>query len=151
MCLYWEHNSVSPGILIIRCWTLWMDGPLFCGLFKPSIEFLNFGFQELSFLFSEGFGLGLVSAFCSAFMDAVFYLLSCVALFSSGSFWSLLFGLGSLACFHLGAFPQVSGASWLDIHSKQKALRSDWRLLACKWTWLLGDCTVGGQAGWRSS
>ena len=77
MCLYWEHNSVSPGILIIRCWTLWMDGPLFRCLFKPSIEFLNFGFHELSFLFSEGFGL--VSAFCSGFMDAVFYLLSCVA------------------------------------------------------------------------
>ena len=40
--------------------------------------------------------------------------------------------VGMLSSFHCGAFPQVSGASWLDIHSKQKALKSDQKLLACK-------------------
>ena len=46
---------------------------------SSSIEFLNFSFPELSFLFFEGFCFGLVLALCSAFMDAVFYLLSHVA------------------------------------------------------------------------
>lgn len=47
--------------------------------------------------------------------------------------------------FHCGASAQVPGASCLDVHSKQKALKSDWKLRACEWAWHVEDCTVGGQ------
>ena len=153
VCLYWEHNSVSLGILIIRCWTSWMDGPPFFGLFKQLFNWIpKFQFPRALFLVLWGFlfWFGFSTLFwfygCS-----ILSFVPCCFLFSSSSFQSLLFGLGLLSFFHLGAFPQVSGASWLDIHSKKKALRSDWKFLACKWNWHLEDCTVGGQAGWRTS
>lgn len=46
--------------------------------------------------------------------------------------------------FDFGAFPQVSGASRLDIHSKQKALKSDGKPTAER-ARHLEDCTVGGR------
>lgn len=133
-----DFVSWLPNFLLFLLYCSCLLDFFFC-FCTSSIELFNFTFEKSSFWFSEGLCLFLL-AFCPGFyrcsiFSLVFRFLHC-SLFPSSSFWWwwLLFWLRMVSFFHFGAFPQVSGASQLDIHANQKALRSDWKPPACKCT-----------------
>lgn len=133
--LRFVDNSSTIEIIIeilIRCWTFWIDHLCFffflcCSsllgffclfvCFYASIEFFKFSFQMSSSLFSEHFCFSILFWFygCNN-LSFVFCFLHCSV--SSSSHRLLLFGLGMVSFFVSGAFPQMSGASWLDILSR---------------------------------